>query len=162
MKSEKNVSDIPLCWRLGIDAKNIETGETLVEVFDNNYQAGASVGGPKCCYNGQDLPCFVRTSPTLITSKLLVEMLNTIDNSGIFPRNDQLGMLFLLIDGHRSWTHLPFLKYINDKDHRWKVCIGVPYATHMLQPHYNSELNGAFKIKLYKTKQEYLRDKPPS
>jgi hypothetical protein len=32
--------------------------------------------------------------------------------------------------------------------------------THIWQPHNSSELNGTFKIKLYKTKQEYLRDMP--
>jgi hypothetical protein len=164
MKSEKGISEIPLSWRLGIDvSKDVISGETLVEIFDNNLKSGVSTGGPTCTYNGINLPCFVCTSPNAsITSELLVEMLAAIDNTGMFPRNDELGMPFLLIDGHHSRTRLPFLKYVNDDQHRWKVCIGVPYATHMWQPHDSSELNGTFKIKLYKTKQEYLRQKPPS
>jgi hypothetical protein len=129
----------------------VSTGETLVEMYDNNNETEVSVGGPKCTYNGQDLPCFVCTSPNAsITSELLVEMLSTIDQSGIFPQNNELGMPFLLIDGHHSRTRIPFLEYINDEEHRWKVCIGVPYATHMWQPHDSSELNGTFKIKFCK------------
>jgi hypothetical protein len=36
------------------------------------------------------------------------------------------------------------------------------YATHMWQPHDSSELNGSFKIQLYKSKETYLREKPCS
>jgi hypothetical protein len=55
---------------------------------------------------------------------------------------------------------LPFLEYITDPDHKWKVCIGVPYGTHLWQPHDSSELNGTFKIKLYREKLLYLKNKP--
>ncbi len=57
---------------------------------------------------------------------------------------------------------LPFLKYINDPEHKWVCCIGVPYATHIWQVGDASGLNGAFKIALSKTKREYLKhhDRP--
>jgi hypothetical protein len=164
MKSEKDVNDLPLSWKLGIDiTKNVETGETLLESFDKNMQTKASIGGPKCTYNGITIPCFVCATPNAsITSEYLVEMLRTIDNAGVFPRNENDGIPFLLIDGHHSRTRLPFLNYINDPDHLWKVCIGVPYATHLWQPHDSSELNGTFKTAYYKAKDKYLQFKPES
>jgi hypothetical protein len=162
MKSEKTVSDLAVSWTLGIDvSKNVSDGQTLVEIYDNNVEAGVSIGGPKCTFKGKEIPCFVCTSPNAsITSELLVDMLAAIDSYGIFTRSEDEGMPFLLCDGHHSRTRLPFLKYINDDDHLWKVCIGVPYATHMWQPHDSSELNGTFKTLLYKTKAAYLKEKP--
>jgi hypothetical protein len=164
MKSEKDVTDLPMSWTLGIDvSKEMHTGKTTLETYDLNYESGASIGGPKCTYLGKTIPSFVCSAPNAsITSELLVEMLSTIDKSGIFSRSEEEGVPFLLIDGHHSRTRLPFLKYVNNPDHQWKVCIGVPYATHMWQPHDSSELNGTFKTLLYKVKERYLRDKPSS
>jgi hypothetical protein len=68
-------------------------------------------------------------------------MLAAIDSAGTFPIGEGDGVLFVLIDGHHS-----------NPAHLWKVCIWVPYATHMWQPHDSSELNGLFKTKLYKTR----------
>jgi hypothetical protein len=164
MKSDKDVADLPISWKLGIDiSKEVQTGETLLEVYDNNQQTGVSIGGPKCTYLGKTIPCFVCTSPNAsITSDLLAKMLSTIDEAGIFPRSEEDGVPFLLLDGHHSRTRLPFLNYINHPNHLWKVCIGVPYATHMWQPHDSSELNGTFKTQLYKVKEQYLKEKPES
>jgi hypothetical protein len=90
------------------------------------------IGGPKCTYLGKNLPCFVRTFPNAsITSKLLVEMLSTIDKAGVFPQSEEDWIPVLLLDGHHSHTRLPFLQYMNNPDHLWKVCIGVPHVTHM-------------------------------
>jgi hypothetical protein len=147
---------------MGLDVtKDVFTGETLAETYDLNNESGVSIGGPKCTFNGKVLPCFVCTSPNAsITSELLVTMLQTIDKSGVFPRSEELGMPFLLIDGHHSRTRLPFLNYVNNESNLWKACIGVPYATHMWQPHDSSELNGSFKIQLTKSKLDYLKEKP--
>jgi hypothetical protein len=110
MKSEKHVSDLPISWKLGIDiTKEVHTGETLLETYDNNKQSGASIGGPNCTYMGVKVPCFVCTSPNAsITSELLAGMLATIDNSGIFQRTQEDGIPFLLLDDHHSRTRLPF------------------------------------------------------
>jgi hypothetical protein len=67
----------------------------------------------------------------------------------------------LLVDGHHSRTRLPFLEYIIDPAHPWRVCIGVPYGTHVWQPHDSTELNGTFKARMYKEKLLYLSEKPP-
>ena len=83
-----------------------------------------------------------------------MEMLNELDKRTVFERFEELGVPFLLIDGHGSQTRLPFLRYINSDDTRWKYCIGVPYGTHMIwQPHDSSELNGSYKIKLSRRRQ---------
>jgi hypothetical protein len=88
---------------MGIDiSKNVETGESLVEAYNNNLNTGVSAGGPQCTCNGQNLPRFVCCLPNAsITSELLVEMM----------------MPVLLLDGHHSQTRLPFLKYVDKENH---------------------------------------------
>jgi hypothetical protein len=84
MKSEKDRADVPIIWSLGIDvSKDITTGETLLETYDYNYESGASIGGAKCTFRGRDLYCFVCVSPNASIT-LLVEMLKTIDEAGVF------------------------------------------------------------------------------
>jgi hypothetical protein len=52
MKLEKSVEDLPITWKLGIDvSKDVQTGETLVELY-NNLAAGSSIGGPTCTFQG--------------------------------------------------------------------------------------------------------------
>ena len=139
---------------MGVDVtRDVKTGETRAETVRLNYESGVAIGGPICTFNGKTIPCFVGCSPNAsITSELLVEMLRMIDESGVSPRTPELGTPFLLLDGHHSRTKLPFLRYINDQEHLWKCCIGVPYATHLWQPADSSELNGCFKMKLAQVK----------
>jgi hypothetical protein len=162
LKSEKGAEDLPMNWKLGLDAtKKIVIGEDDVATFEMNRAQGISTGGPVCNYKGIDVPCFVCSTPNAsITSELLAKMLEQIDSYNIFPRSEEEGVPFLLVDGHHSRTRLPFLKYITNDKHRWKVCIGVPYGTHIWQPHDSTELNGTFKMKLYKEKLKYLKSKP--
>jgi hypothetical protein len=82
----------------------------------------------------------VCSSNASITSELLAQMLETIGNTGVFKRGPDDGVPFLLSDGHHSQSRLFFLNYINNPLHHWKVFIGVPYATHMWQPHDSSEV----------------------
>jgi hypothetical protein len=51
LKSEKEVKDIPLSWRHGIDiTKNLKYGENEIELFMNNSGLGEAMsGGPQCC-----------------------------------------------------------------------------------------------------------------
>jgi hypothetical protein len=161
LKSTKDIQDIPLNWKLGIDVrKEVLTGETTVETFEQNYgENKACAGGPSCYYNGIKIPCFVGSSPKAsITSKMLMEMLKLLDDLNVYDRSN--GKLpVLILDGHHSRMKLPFLKYINDSDHQWSVCLGVPYGTHIWQVADSSELNGNFKIALTKAKAEYLQHK---
>ena len=159
LKSKEHVSKIPISWKMGIDIrKNIKTGENVYKQVETNVGVDSVMhGGPRCTYNGKEIPCFVGTSPNAsITSEMLVEMLKTFDSLDIFNRDD--GRLpFLLLDGHHSRLQIPFLEYINNKGKKWMVCVGVPYGTHIWQVHDSSELNGCFKMALVKAKREYLR-----
>ena len=52
---------------------------------------------------------------------------------------------------------LPFLGYINNLAHKWHVCFGVLYATHLWQVGDASSLNGVFKAELTRAKQNYIK-----
>ena len=62
----------------------------------------------------------------------------------------------LLVDGHQSRLDPKFLTYINDQGHRWKVCLGVPYATSLWQVGESSEQNGTAKTEWHRAKQELI------
>jgi hypothetical protein len=159
LKSSKDTTELPLSWKMGIDIrKKPENGETRFDFFKTNYGKDKVLqGGPTCFCNGKEMPCFVGSSENAsITSEMLAAMLETMDLRKIFNRND--GKLpVLLLDGHQSRVRLPFLKYVNDDAHRWKVCLGVPYGTHLWQVGDSNEQNGAFKTAIYKAKRDYLR-----
>jgi hypothetical protein len=156
-KSDRDVSEIPISWKLGIDITKPLVGDTTTdmirEILDDDN--GPMSGGPKCRYNGKEIPCFLGASPKAsITSELLMSMLKYMDELDLFERSTCTP--FLLLDGHGSRMQLPFLKYINEPSHKWVCCIGVPYATHIWQVADASELNGLFKIELTRAKREYL------
>jgi hypothetical protein len=48
------------------------------------------------------------------------------------------------------------LKYINNQQHLWTVCLGVPNSTYIWQVADSSEQNGSYKIALAKAKAKYL------
>jgi hypothetical protein len=140
-KSELSISEIPLSWKLGIDI-------TVSNEEANNMEKVAR-SGPTCFFLGKEIPCFYRTSPKAsITSQLLADMLKYLDQLGIY--NWSVAYPFLLLDGHHSQMIRPFLEYINDLEHKWVGCFGVPYATHVWQVADASSLNGCFKIELTK------------
>ena len=65
-----------------------------------------------------------------VTPQILTDILKTIDTLGVFHKEREEGVIpFLLLDGHQSRFSIPFLEYITDPAHPWKVCIGVPYDT---------------------------------
>jgi hypothetical protein len=55
-------------------------------------------------------------------------MLKYIDDLEVFDRSDGVNP-FLLLDGHGSRFEIDFLEYINSPEHKWTVCVGVPYGT---------------------------------
>lgn len=152
-KSELSISEIPLSWKLGIDI--------AVSNEEANNMEKVARSGPTCFFRGKEIPCFYGTSPKAsITSQLLADMLKYLDQLGLYDRS--VAYPFLLLDGHHSRMMRPFLEYINDPEHKWVACFGVPYATHVWQVADASSLNGCFKIELTKAKQKYLqhRSKP--
>ena len=63
---------------------------------------------------------------------------------------------FLLVDAHNAWLEPIFIAYINDIDHWWELCFGVPYATSLWKVGYLTESNGAFKSEFYQAKFEFI------
>jgi hypothetical protein len=60
LKSKKHVSEIPISWKLRIDiTKEVQTGATLLEIYNNSLQSGVLIGGPKCTYQQKTIPYFV-------------------------------------------------------------------------------------------------------
>jgi len=145
-KSELDISEIPINWKTGIDI-------TCEDVED---RAKVMCGGPTCFYQGKTIPCFYGTSPKAsITTELLTEMLKYLDRLQVYDRTKCEP--FLLLDGHGSRMMLPFLDYINHPEHKWHVCFGVPYATHLWQVGDASSLNGVFKAELTRAKRNYIK-----
>ena len=115
--------------------------------------------GPKCTYRGIEVPCMVACSESgSISSEILVQFLTQMDQLNLFPRDDGLKP-FLLLDGHGSRLELPFLTYVNDENHPWVVCIGVPYGTSYWQVGDSSEQNGSYKMAIAKAKKELVLKK---
>ena len=50
----------------------------------------------------------------------------------VFPRIDG-AVPFILIDGHLTRLNPLFLAYVNNPEHKWKVCLGVTYVTTLCQ-----------------------------
>jgi hypothetical protein len=158
LKSNKEISDIPLNWKTGIDiCKNVVTGEKRINTLEENYSEGkACTGGPVCKYNDKEIPCFVGCSPkVLITLEILAEMLKLINELKVYNQSKGVQPV-LVLDGHQSRMKFPFLQYINDPAHPWTVCLGVPYDTHIWQFADSLEFDLCFKIALTQAKAEYL------
>jgi hypothetical protein len=157
--SEKDVSEIPMSWKSGIDRTvDLNNGVTLdfnQFIAEAIEPGGALAGGPTCVHNGKTIPCFYGVSPHGgITGKMLAEMLQYLDENEVFERSNDT-IPFLLVDGHNSRFSFEFLSYIHGTGHEWKVCIGVPYGTHLWQVADSPQMNGAFKMQLTKAKREY-------
>ena len=86
-------------------------------------------------------------------------MLQRLDSLNIFPRGPDKPLPFLLVDGHGSRLELPFIEYINDSAHKWKVCLGLPYGTSFWQVGDLSEQNGSYKMETYRYKDMLLKKK---
>ena len=111
-------------------------------------------GGPTCEYKGKKLPCMVRwTKSGGMTSKILTEILETMDDIGLFCEARKNGIKpYLLLDGHQTRFELDFVEYIHSNKHPWTVCIGVPYGTGLWQIGDSAEQNGSWKMQMKKEK----------
>jgi hypothetical protein len=81
-KIDRDVSEIPITWKLEIDITKPMNGDTVSELIKDILEIndGPMSGGPKCKYNGKEVPCFFGTSPKAsITSELLMSMLKYMD-----------------------------------------------------------------------------------
>jgi hypothetical protein len=110
-----------------------EDGKEIVLEF--NFGEGKYYpGGPKCKYHGKTVACLTFASESGgIARKILVKVLEYFDGIDLFPRINDDPIPMLIVDGHQSRLDPQFVDYINDKGHKWKVCLGVPYATTLWQ-----------------------------
>ena len=77
----------------------------------NNGPGKRYPGGPICRFNGVDVPEFICCSPKVgITSNLLAQMFQRMDQFNFSPQTQTGPVPFLLLDGHGSRLHLPFLR----------------------------------------------------
>jgi hypothetical protein len=110
---------------------------------------------PICKYKGHEVPTFVTCSQSAsMTTEILTDILKHIDRHVPFDRSERCP--FLLLDGHHSRFGLEFLTYIRNPQHKWTVCLGCPYATHLWQVGDSSEQNGAFKMAI-KSEKNFVR-----
>ena len=63
--------------------------------------------------------------------RYLFDMLRVIDGFNVFDRSDGIAP-FLLLDGHGSRFELPFLKYINTSQTKWKCMYWAPVRNRLL------------------------------
>jgi len=81
--------------------------------------------GSSCECNRQMIPCFIGCSENgSITSKLLANMVNQLEQYATFDQTDMHP--FLLLDGHGSHFEEEFLEFVNSPEHKWKLCISIP------------------------------------
>ena len=137
------------------DLLHNERGEINFET--NTGEGKYFPGGPKCVYNGKEIDCLTFASESGgISGDIFVKILQYFDKHDIFPREAGGPIPMLLVDGHQSRLDPKFINYINHNCHRYKVCLGVPYATTLWQVGDASEQNGKFKVEWSREKQALL------
>jgi hypothetical protein len=146
-------------WVLGLDLFVPWIGEDNNDISANTGKGKRYPQGPVCNINGKIVPTFCGCHESgSITAGLLVKMLQTMDNIGVFDRSDGVSP-FLILDGHGSRFDLTFLEYINTPAHHWNVAVGVPYGTSHWQVGDSTEQNGCYKMAVTKAKRELLTKK---
>jgi hypothetical protein len=146
-------------WAMGIDVQQVAIGEPHdPEYFEANSGPGRVLpSGPVCKFRGKTIPCqCYATTNGSITSSILRNCLEKMDEIDLFPRIPDGPKPFLLLDGHGSRFELPFMEYINHPATTWYVCIGVPYGTSYWQVGDSTEQNGCFKMKNTEAKEKLV------
>ena len=69
-----------------------------------------------------------------------------MDTLDLLPRLPGGPLPFILLDGHDSRLHFPFLGYINHPEHIWKVYLGLPIGTALWKVGNLPEHNGSWKM----------------
>jgi hypothetical protein len=151
---------VPATWTTGIDHSvqpMLSADENEIELEGNFGEGKYYPGGPKCKFNGKVVDCLTFSSESGgISGDILVDILKYFDQIDLFPRVDGGPIPVLIVDGHQSRLDPKFVDYINDSGHKWKVCLGVPYATTLWQVGDASEQNGFVKTEWYREKAKLL------
>ena len=77
---------------------------------------------------------------------ILVKLLEYFDILQPFDRYPGGANPMLVVVSHQSRLDPKFVAYTNNEDHKWRVCLGVPYATVLWQVRDALEQNGKFKM----------------
>ena len=156
---QSDTEQVPQLWRTGLDHGPglVRKEDGSIDIEDNLGEGKSYPGGPKCFYNGKTVQCLTYASKSGgISGLILVQILSEFDKIDLFPRVPGL-MPMLVIDGHQSRLDPLFIEYVNNARHRWKVCLGVPYATTLWQVGDASEQNGKAKIEWYREKAHLVK-----
>jgi len=125
-------------------------------VKENSGKGKTFPGSPKCYFRGKEVEAFVTCTPKgSVTSDILKQVFERLDNMGMYERVDGR-VPMALFDAHDLRLQVPFLQYINDKNHIWKFCIGLPNGTHKWQVGDSKQQNGRWKIEWYKEKDDLV------
>ena len=154
---QSDTGEVPSLWQHGHDktVPLVRDNDGTIILEANLGDGKAYPGGPSCEYNGKVIPCLTYASKSGgITGDILVAVLTEFDARDMFPRRNGL-MPALVVDGHQSRLDPAFVEYINNPAHRWKVCLGVPYATSLWQVGDASEQNGRAKTMWYREKARF-------
>ena len=83
-------------------------------------------------------------------------MMSTINKLEVFDWSDGVPP-FLLLDKNNGlrFDCQSFLKYINEPETKWNVCMGVPYGTSYWQVGDSHEQNGCFKMAVTHTSENF-------
>ena len=131
--------------------------ESMMEWLQQHCGKGQLFPGlPKCNYKGIEIPGYLAFCESGgISAEILTNIFRRMDNLHLFDEDRANGYTpFVLLDGHSSRFDLQFLEYINNEEHKWNVCLGVPYGTALLQVADSAQQNGKFKMELVKAKRE--------
>ena len=126
---------------------------------DNCGEGKLFPGLPSCNFKGVRIPGYLTFSESGgITATILTNIFRRLDELAIYDIDRANGYTpFVLLDGHGSRFDIEFLEYINDSNHRWNVCLGVPYGTALWQVADSSQQHGLFKMLLNKAKRNLFR-----
>ena len=115
-------------------------------ITDNSGPGKTFPGSPKCIFRGKEIPALVACSKNgSITSDILRQVFQKLDELEVYRREESL-IPMVLFDAHDSRLQLPFLRYINTPEHKWKFCIGLPNGTHKWQVGDSAQQNGRWKV----------------
>lgn len=99
--------------------------------------------GPTCTFWGMIRLLSFVTPNGLITVDILVKVLEYLNDLGVYNWSKESKRPVLIIDSHKYSSM--FLKYINHKDTKQFILIGVPYLTYLWQIADSPQLNELFK-----------------
>ena len=86
-----------------------------------------------------------------MTSDIFKSIVHTLHVLEIFDSSSGISPN-LLLGGHGSHLHLPFLKYVNYPSHLWADVVGVPYGTSLWQAGDSNDKNDVYKMVLARFK----------